>query len=639
MRRLMKRGKERETRPDRKAARRESGKPTENPPEAMEGMQIGVYRIERRLETGGMGEVFLARDHRLDRPVAIKRTRRDGSATDQYRERLWREARAVARLNHPAIAQVYDVVFDEHGDSIVMEYIEGQTLANLMAAGLIDGAAGLDIAVQIAEGLVAAHDHGLVHRDLKAENVMVTAATHTAPGRVKILDFGLVKQMTEESDLETLTQHGIVVGTVGSMSPEQARGGSIDQRSDLFSLGVLLYEIFTGYSPFRGSSWMATLENVKRAKHTAPQVVRQELPESLDLLIERLLAREPDDRPADGRQVMEALVEIGAKSRLRSLPAPAARARRGTVSADSNETTGSLASWVAASSWLARPPSFASRRWPILGAMPPAALSVFSVISVLALATVLLLWLARPAPGPSWPELIAAARQEIAAERPAGARELLDEMLRRSPDDVEALSLRAQLELRYGEPWRADELYRRLLTLGERSALHDDRGTALFLMGRYEAAAASFGRALEMAPGDPVIRFHLGVAELTRGRLDEGRRLLGETEALLLRRPAADRRLLAIRAGCLIRLGRETEALEIAGTIAGDDGPVHLSALLNVAEVFALAGDYESTLVVAKRVLARGLSPSWLTTPAFSTLATDPSFEALISWRGSLEPK
>ncbi|MEE8586181.1 MAG: serine/threonine-protein kinase, partial [Acidobacteriota bacterium] len=176
---------------------------------------IGAYRLQRLLGSGGMGEVYLAFDDRLNRNVAIKRIRADAEMSPERRQRLRREAQAVAALNHPCIVQIYDILEDESGDSIVMEYVEGQPLTRLLAQGL-DGSQA-QLAHQVAEGLGEAHAKRLVHRDLKSDNIMVTPA-----GQVKILDFGLAKQFSQPMSEESLTQAGTLLGTTHSMSPEQA---------------------------------------------------------------------------------------------------------------------------------------------------------------------------------------------------------------------------------------------------------------------------------------------------------------------------------------------------------------------------------------------------------------------------------
>jgi serine/threonine-protein kinase len=180
--------------------------------EQTEGMvpsTIGPYRLARRLGRGGMGEVFLAWDERLGRRVAVKRILRE-TPRPQDRERLLREARAAARLSHPAVVQVYDLIEDPAGDAIVLEYVEGRTLRVLLSEGLPPVAFAVRLAREIVEGLAAAHSAGLVHRDLKAENVVVTP-----DGHAKILDFGIAKVPESEG----LTGQGVVLGTAHAMSP------------------------------------------------------------------------------------------------------------------------------------------------------------------------------------------------------------------------------------------------------------------------------------------------------------------------------------------------------------------------------------------------------------------------------------
>lgn len=284
--------------------------------------RLGPYRIERPLGRGGMGEVFLARDERLGRPVAVKRIRHDAPPGAEARERLRREARAVARLNHPAIVQVYDVLEEGGCDWIVLEYVPGDSLAELVAAGGFTVARVLDLARQIAEGLAHAHDCGILHRDLKAENVRVTP-----DGRAKILDLGLAKLFDahaagEGEDDASLTRQGAIVGTPRAMAPEQAAGGPVDFRTDLFAFGVLLYELLGGHSPFQASSRAATLRRVLGERPAPLRSLRPELPAELSDLVVELLAPEPADRPTGAAEVARRLAKIAAWPEIATLSAP-----------------------------------------------------------------------------------------------------------------------------------------------------------------------------------------------------------------------------------------------------------------------------------------------------------------------------
>lgn len=267
---------------------------------------IGAYRVEKLLGRGGMGEVFLAWDARLKRRVAIKRIRRDRTLDPALRQRLLREARAAAGLSHPAIVQVYDLVEDTSGDCLVLEYVAGKTLAATLAAGPLETGLAVRLAREIAGGLATAHAAGIVHRDLKPENVIVTPSGHA-----KVLDFGLARMRARATDDVLLTQHGVLLGTFHMMSPEQAKGEEADERSDLFSLGILLYEMLTGHSPFRGSSPLETLNRVTSEDPPRADSLRPGLPPRLVNLIGRLLAKDPEARPASAAHVEAELETIG----------------------------------------------------------------------------------------------------------------------------------------------------------------------------------------------------------------------------------------------------------------------------------------------------------------------------------------
>lgn len=271
--------------------------------------RIGPYRISGRLGAGGMGQVLRGHDDRLDRPVALKCIRPDAREPEKARQRFRREARAAARLSHSAIVQVYDWVESAGQDWLVMELVEGRTVDELIAAGPLSPERAAAIARHVAAGLAVAHEAGLVHRDLKAANVIVTAS-----GVAKILDFGVAKAVSEEKAdlLTTLTGEGQVVGTVAAMSPEQALGRPVDHRSDLFSLGTLLYEMLSGVLPFKGDSAVETLTRICSAKEKPLGRLVPEVPERLSRLVGRLLEKEPSRRPADARQVVAELDRLAA---------------------------------------------------------------------------------------------------------------------------------------------------------------------------------------------------------------------------------------------------------------------------------------------------------------------------------------
>ncbi len=261
-----------------------------------------------------MGEVWDAWDERLDRRVAVKRVLEDDP---RHRRRLRREARVLARLRHPTIVQIHDLVEAEDGDWIVMEHCAGQTLAERLRGGPFEPSQVLAVAGEIVEGLVAAHQHGLLHRDLKSENVVLT------PDGTRILDFGLAKSWWGPSDrdlaavdltavdLAAGNDAGTVVGTPRAMSPEQAEGLELDPRSDLFSFGILLYELATGVSPFHAAGVADTLVRVCRHCQAPAAELNPLVPAALSELIDDLLEKERAHRPRSAREVARRLDEIG----------------------------------------------------------------------------------------------------------------------------------------------------------------------------------------------------------------------------------------------------------------------------------------------------------------------------------------
>src|SRR3954469_4490720 len=267
--------------------------------------KIGPYRLVEPLGAGGMGAVWKAWDERLKRSIALKQILPDALDNPRVRERFRREAEAVACLNHPAIVRIYDLIETDSGNWIVMELVDGQTLQSLLKAGACDPRQANRLGREIAEGLAEAHRHGLIHRDLKAANVMVTPSGHA-----KILDFGVAKQIQPEAQETTLSVPGSIVGTTYAMSPEQAMGLPLDPRSDLFSLGSLLYEMVTGVEPFRADTASATLARVCSFRQRPASSVRSEVPQELSGLIDQLLEKDPVHRPQSADDVVFALESL-----------------------------------------------------------------------------------------------------------------------------------------------------------------------------------------------------------------------------------------------------------------------------------------------------------------------------------------
>ncbi len=266
---------------------------------------LGPYRVLSRLGSGGMGEVLLAYDPRLERRVAIKRIHTEGGDTTLRRARFKREARLAAGLAHPAIVQIFDLLTEGDEQHIVMEHIAGPSLRQLLdERGALPVEEGLEIAIAVARGLAYAHRHGVIHRDLKSENILLDE-----DAGAKITDFGIARLLLSEMSEEQLTQEGALPGTYRAMSPEQARGNQVDERSDLFSFGVLLYEMLAGQSPFLGSNDASTLARVLEHRPRSPNELVI-LPAALSDLIEQLMRKDPQRRPSSAGLVAEQLEVI-----------------------------------------------------------------------------------------------------------------------------------------------------------------------------------------------------------------------------------------------------------------------------------------------------------------------------------------
>ena len=261
------------------------------------GSRLGHYEIQSPLGAGGMGEVYKARDTRLDRTVAIKVLPERVASDSDLRQRFEREARAAAALNHPNICTLYDIGEQDGRPFLAMELLEGAPLGEVAGGKAVRTERLLEWAIQIADALDAAHAAGIVHRDVKPGNVFITAR-----GQAKVLDFGVakpasVKRVGDSFNLPTvaeqhLTESGLVLGTVAYMSPEQAHGEKIDARSDLFSFGVVLYEIATGTLPFKGHTAMAVVDAMLHKAPTAPVRVNPEVPDELERIILKALEKD-----------------------------------------------------------------------------------------------------------------------------------------------------------------------------------------------------------------------------------------------------------------------------------------------------------------------------------------------------------
>jgi serine/threonine protein kinase len=292
------------------------------------GGRLGPYEIVAPLGAGGMGEVYRARDTRLNRAVALKILPAEFALDRDRLTRFEREAQAVAALNHPHIVTIYSVDAMDDRRFFTMELVEGKTLADLIARHGLPLTQILNIAIPLADALSAAHQRGIVHRDLKPTNVMVTPE-----GRVKVLDFGIARLLEPEGAAggsttlsSRLTDEGRVVGTAAYMSPEQAEGKALDQRSDIFSLGIVLYELTTGRRPFAGDSSLSVLSSI--VKDTPPSIteLNRTLPAELARIVRHCLVKDPGRRYQTAADVRNELEELKQDLDAGKLPVPGAQA-------------------------------------------------------------------------------------------------------------------------------------------------------------------------------------------------------------------------------------------------------------------------------------------------------------------------
>jgi len=263
-------------------------------------MKYGRYEIVSELGRGAMGMVYQAHDPQINRMVALKVLREDRLTTEDYVQRFLKEATAIGRLSHPGIVTVYDIGQDHGTIYIAMEFLEGQSMDQLVKAGNLSLTDIVDIGIQIAQALHYAHTRGIIHRDIKPPNIICTPENI-----LKVTDFGIAH--IDDPDGQQMTRAGEILGTPVYMAPEQVMGQTVDGRSDLYSLGVILYELTTGHRPFKGENLTAVFRAITQDDPVPPDQLNPDIPPALSKLILKAMARKPEDRFRSGQEMSELL--------------------------------------------------------------------------------------------------------------------------------------------------------------------------------------------------------------------------------------------------------------------------------------------------------------------------------------------
>src|SRR6476661_5044533 len=268
----------------------------------MIGRVVGSYRIVEKIGEGGMGAVYRAGDEMLDREVAVKAIRPDLVREPEIVERFRTEAKVLARVNHPAIATIYSFFHDGGELFLAMEYVRGRTLSEVLAAeGALPWRRAVPLLASALDGIEQAHRAGIIHRDLKPDNLMLTEA-----GALKVMDFGIARVPGSNH----LTRTGLLIGTLRYVAPEQIRGEEVDRRTDLYALGVVLYQMLTGRVPFEGPTDFAILKAQIEDPPAPPRSLVPEIPEGLDRIVLKALEKSPDDRFQTAGELRTALAGL-----------------------------------------------------------------------------------------------------------------------------------------------------------------------------------------------------------------------------------------------------------------------------------------------------------------------------------------
>jgi serine/threonine-protein kinase len=458
------------------------------------GDRLGAYEILGSLGSGGMGEVYRARDTRLGRMVAVKLVSRDVAADSASADRLAREARLTSSLNHPNIVTVHDVGEADGRPFLVMELVDGRSLHDAMAGGRLPVSRAIELAAQVADGLAAAHDAGVIHRDLKPGNIMLTA-----DGRPKIVDFGLGKAGPRTATPEESTQHieGLtdahaVVGTAGYMAPEQVRQRAVDIRADQFALGAILYEMLTGQRAFKRETPVQTMAAIVDSEPAPLVELVPDAPYVLVRIVERCLAKNPADRYASTRDLAHDLRDLRQTS-----------------------SGGALSNRSAA---FRRP----ARR----------SVTIIAGLAVLALAATAT-WLLNRGPGVLGEARTLLQRYDKSAQI-ARAATLLAPVVDARPDNAEAQALLAEAYWRQYEHTREPSFIDRASGAASAALRLDDRHAHTHVVlaminngqGRFDGALGEATRATELDARSSAAWREVGRALLSLRRMDESKQAL-----------------------------------------------------------------------------------------------------------------
>lgn len=553
--------------------------------------RIGPYDIRARLGKGGMGEVYLAEDTRLKRQVAIKVLHADANAGDSGSRRLVREAQAAAALDHPNICSIYEVGEHEGRAFIAMQYVQGETLAARLERQPLAVSDVLEIAIAVADGLAEAHARGIVHRDIKPQNIMIAAR-----GQVKILDFGLAKATADtEVDVETqslLTQAGSISGTAPYMSPEQVKGQALDARSDIFSFGAVLYELLSGHRPFEAPTAAETISAVLTADPPPLSAHGVAVPPDVERVLRECLRKDRDQRAQSMREVRLALESVR-----RALESGGIVVQRNDAARPSRAglfaAVGTVILVAAGYAWFAnRPPGVTPSREP--PAVNASADDLYlrgkvnvnsenrdsndTAISLLEQAVT-----KDPAFAPAHAELARAYSIKAFFFAPdsekktlnEGAQVEIEKALRLDPNLAEAYLARGLLLWTHANRFPHDQAvqsYKRAIALRpDLDEAHHQLALVYLHVGLLDRGWEQIEQALAANPANTMARFRFGVIDLYRGRYQPALAIFDSTP--IEKNPSL---LTFQRAAALSHLGRGHEATalveEFLGAHAEDEG-------------------------------------------------------------------